>query len=260
MEKEDLLLISYAEDKMQKSQEQYIITSTNFLDEREQGILLDRFRKEECLCVLFGGYDDAQRRVMFFFPPYSGAETPGEATELLKNGDECTFARLRFVKDKFSSAGHRDYLGALMGLGIRREMIGDIIVTNEGCDILAMKSVKKFLLDNFTKAGRASLKGEEVSVSLYADEQQMISCERITAASMRLDVIVAQIYRLSRTSAAESIEKGLVFVNDAQSIKSDMRISQGDKIVLRGKGKAVVEEIGGTTKKGRIAMTVKKFL
>lgn len=260
MEKEDLLLISAAEDKMRQSQEQYVVTSTNFLDEREQGILLDRFRKEDCLYVLFGGYDEAVRRAMFFFPPYSGAETPGEAAEILKNGEDCTFVRLRFTKDKFSTAGHRDYLGALMGLGLRREMIGDIIVTADGCDVFAMKSVKKFILDNFTKAGRATLKGEEVPLSQLMNEQQKTVTERITAASMRLDVVVAQVYRISRTAASESIEKGLVFVNDSQALKCDMRISQGDKIVLRGKGKAIVEEVNGTTKKGRIALNIKKFV
>lgn len=260
MDKEDLLLISAAEDKMHQSQEQYIVTSTNFLDEREQGILLDRFRKEDCLYVLFGGYDEAQRRALFFFPPYSGAETPGEAAEILKSGEDCTFVRLRFTKDKFSAAGHRDYLGALMGLGLRREMIGDIIVTSDGCDVFAMKSVRNFILENFTKAGRATLKGEEILISQGANEQQKTVTEKITAASMRLDVIVAQIYRLSRNSASESIEKGLVFVNDSQALKCDMRLSQGDKIVLRGKGKAIVEEVSGTTKKGRIALKIKRYV
>ena len=245
---------------MRQSQEQYAVTSTNFLDEREQGILLDRFRKEDCLYVLFGGYDEAQRRALFFFPPYSGAETPMEGAELLKKGEDCTFVRLRFTKDKFSTAGHRDYLGALMGLGLRREMIGDIIVTDGGCDIFAVKSVKKFILENFTKAGRATLKGEEIPLSQQVQGSGKTETIRITAASMRLDVILAQIYRLSRNSAAESIEKGLVFVNDSQALKCDMRLSEGDKIVLRGKGKAIMEEVSGATKKGRIALNIKKFV
>lgn len=245
---------------MRQSTEQYSVTSTNFLDEREQGILLDRFRKEDCLYVLFGGYDEAQRRALFFFPPYWEAETPREAAELLKRGGDCTFVRLRFTKDKFSTAGHRDYLGALMGLGLRREMIGDIVVTDGGCDVFAMKSVKKFILENFIKAGRATLKGEEVPLSQCAIESQKTETVRITAASMRLDVVLAQVYRLSRNSASESIEKGLVFVNDAQAFKCDMRLSQGDKIVLRGKGKAVIEEVSGTTKKGRTALNIKKFV
>lgn len=260
MDKEDLLLISAAEDKLRQSREQYLVTSTNFLDEREQGILLDRFRKEDCLSVLFGGYDDSQRRALFFFPPYSKAETPGEAVEELRKGEECTFARLRFTKDRFSTAGHRDYLGALMGLGLRREMIGDIIVTDGGCDIFAMKSVKKFILENFTKAGRATLKGEEIPLSQQAQGSGKTETVRITAASMRLDVILAQVYRLSRASAAEGIDRGLVFVNDAQALKCDMRLSEGDKIVLRGKGKAIIEEVSGATKKGRIAMNIKKYI
>lgn len=245
---------------MRQSEDNYVITSTSFLDEREQGILLDKFRNRSNLSLLFGGYDDAERRALFFFPPYSEAETPSEAAEILSKGEDCTFVRLRFKKDKFSSLGHRDCLGALMGLGLRRDMIGDIIVTPDGCDIFAMKSVKKFILENFTKAGRASLKGEEIPLIIGADEKKETVIKSITAASMRLDVLVSQIYSLSRTNASLAIEKGVIFLNDRQCLKGDARVFEGDKIVYRGKGKAVIEEVSGTTKKGRMALKIKRYV
>ena len=77
---------------------------------------------------------------------------------------------------------------------------------------------------------------------------------------MRLDCLVAAVFKLSRPSAAEAIKQGLVYVNSSQLLKSDYNLKEGDKLVLRGRGKAVIGELAGHSKKGRLHLNIKKYL
>ena len=128
---------------------------------------------------------------------------------------------------------HRDYLGALMGLQIDRSVVGDILVHDEGADIIVLEDVAEFILMNFGKAGRKnlSLTREELS-----DLRQAVTEEKRGTGSV----------------ASPRIEKGLVFVNNAPCLKPERQIAEGDRITVRGLGRARVESFGGTSRKGRI--------
>ncbi|MBE6782396.1 MAG: hypothetical protein E7536_00085 [Ruminococcaceae bacterium] len=251
---EDNILLSFAHDRMSKCINDYVITSTSFLDVRQQSLVLSEFSKNhEAKTILYGGYDTAERLVAVFVPYYF---EDGLNDYFLENPDENPLTVIRFKKDSFSQAGHRDYLGALMGLGIKRETIGDISVTEKGADIVVLKSIASFIMSEMKSAGRATLHAEEIS---FSEMNYSVSSSKeitINVSSMRLDNIISACYKLSRSDSADAILSGSIFVNSLQALKCDKKVSKGDKIVFRTKGKAVIKEIAGTSKKGRIFLKI----
>ena len=172
--------------------------------------------------------------------------------------DGCPLRAVRVEKDRFSDIGHRDYLGAVMGLGLTRESVGDICVQPDGCDIIALPNAAKYIEDNLTGAGRATLKAKLIPLGEVRAPQVNIKETSITVASPRLDAVAGEIFSLSRSAAAQAIASGAVTVNDEQVLKADRRLSPKDKIVLRGKGRAILGEEFTQTKKGRVGIWVKK--
>ncbi len=251
---EDNILLSFAHDRMSKCINEYVITSTSFLDVRQQSLVLSGFSKnQEAKTMLYGGFDTAERLVAVFVPYYFEDELESYFTE---NPDENPLTVIRFTKDSFSQAGHRDYLGALMGLGIKRETVGDIIVTENGADVVVLKSVAPFILSELKSAGRATLRAEEISFSEI--ESAVSSAREITVnvSSMRLDNIISACYKLSRADSADAILSGSVFVNSLQVLKCDKKVKEGDKIVFRTKGKIILKEVAGISKKGRLFLKI----
>lgn len=247
--KEDEILLAGIEDKIRQCQENYMTTNSSFLDMRQRTLAEARCRQHAGLRYRFyGGYEDAERTVAVFLPDYA---------EL---SDDNPLALLRITQDGYRTLSHRDYLGSLMGLGIKREMIGDILVRDGGADIVIRKDMGEFLLYNYEKAGRTTLKAELVSIEEIIVPENLFEEKRATVASLRLDNLIASAFSLSRGRAAEAIEGGAVFVNGLQSEKADRQIKEGDKLVLRGKGKVLLKEVGGVTKKDRVSVMLHKYL
>lgn len=228
------------------------MTSTAFLDMRQRTEVENRFRNRGYRMVFDGGYEDAERTALVFLPDY---------IEEYDSSEDCPLALIRAGLDKKAKPlTHRDYLGALMGLGIKRECIGDILVRSDGADIFVLKEIKDFLLLNFGQAGRTCLSVSEVPLSDLKLPEQKVKTKTDTVASLRLDNILPTAFGGSRTTAASAVKAGLVFVNNLQVLKTDFRLKEGDKITLRGKGKAVLSEVGGETKKNRIYITVTVYI
>ncbi len=256
---EDGVLLSFADDRLSKCLNDYVITSTAFLDIRQQSLVLSEFANKsvEVNVFLFGGFPSAERSVALFVPYYINIDGFEDLTAyFIENPDENPLTVLRVYKDAFSTANHRDYLGSLMGLGIKRETVGDIIVTDFGADIVILKSVAAFLKSEFKSAGRASLKVEEIGFKDICSPKSNISQKVVNVSSMRIDNIISSCYNLSRTESSEAVLSGNVFVNSVQIQKCDKKVNVGDKIVFRSKGKLMLNEITGTSKKGRIFLKI----
>ena len=155
---------------------------------------------------------------------------------------------------------HRDYLGSLTGLGLKREMTGDILTREDGADIIVLDEVKDFILMNYSKAGRTTLEPEDIPLTELCIPEQKTVTVKDTVASLRLDNVIASAFSLSRGKAADAIRAGLVFVNSMQTEKVDCQVEEGSKLVLRGKGKAYLREVGGKTRKDRIFVEIERFL
>lgn len=252
--KDDQLMLAAIEDKRLQCQERSMMTHTSFLDMR-QAAEAARMLFGAGDAFLWGGYDDAERRICVFIPEYLEA---GD----VKTGEDCPLSVLRVTlpKNGGGKLSHRDYLGALLALGIDRSVTGDILVRDDGADMIVLSSMAEYLQRNYTGAGRTVFaKTEIVSIDRLDPGSQETFEKRDTVASLRLDSLAASAFNLARGKAQEAIRQGLVSVNSFPAEKPDMQIEEGSKIVLRGMGKAILSTVGGTTRKDRIAIIWTKF-
>ena len=154
----------------------------------------------------------------------------------------------------FAAPGHRDYLGAILGLGIRREWVGDILVQAHGAFVFCLPSVEPELRA-LEQVGRAGVKAAAVPLSAVPVPERRVRPVTFTVQSARLDAVVSGMFRLSRTSAAAQIRAGAVHLNYAECLRPDAPVAAGDVLSLRGAGKGAVTEVGGVSRKGRQFVT-----
>lgn len=241
---EDRMLLAGALDKWEACRMRGYQTATRFLDLRQRALVQTAIQQAGGMAetVFWGGYADAERACCLFFPDYLTAEQAAE------NGP---VALLRAEKSGNDTLTHRDYLGALMGLGLERACIGDILVHDGGAEILVLEEVADFLLLHFDKAGRKRLTLSRCPLQEICIPQVEEREGEGSVASLRLDCVLALIFSLSRGQAQEAVARGLVFVNQAPCERPDKELDAADRITLRGKGRARIVEIGGTSRKGR---------
>lgn len=257
---EDQFLFSHAQDLKIQCADNSMITNTLFLDMRQR-TLLKPLEKEQNTYVntfYYGGYSDAERVCAVFVPEFF--ETEDIFNFFAENNEENPLSLIRIDKDRFSALSHRDYLGSLMGLGIKREMLGDILVDENGCYIPCVKSIAKFISENLISVGRGTVTVSLKSFDEIGNRKENFKEISAFVASPRLDSVVSSAFSLSRTKSAEFIEKGAVFLNGIECLKPDTKLNEGDKIVLRGKGKAILASFDGESKKGRLHITIRRYI
>ena len=254
-------LISHILDLKEKSASESIITSSAFLsvDELSDVVKTQNINNKYVDVFYYGGYDEAERKIAVFVPKFYEADE-NNLVQFFAESDYSPVDLLIVKKDKFTSLSHRDYLGAIMGLGLKREVVGDIIVNDDGCSIFCLKSVSSYISENLKQAGRGSLSVRIADKNEFRIKDAEIHEIFVSVASMRLDCLVAACFKLSRPAASETIKQGSVYVNSAQMLKSDCLLKSGDKLVLRGKGKVVIGEMTGYSKKGRIHLNIKRYI
>lgn len=259
--KEDELLLAGLADKIDQCECYGMLTHSPFLDLRQGALARAYCAKCRGLSVCFyGGYEDAERVAAVFFPDYlplSAQEDP--FAWLAENEEDNPLTILRVQKDPFHTLTHRDYLGALMGLGVKRETVGDLLVRKDGCDIILLKSVAPYLRENLTQAGRARLDSTFVPVTALRRAEEKREMTPCVVASLRLDNVVSAAFSVSRTAAAEAIQKGLIFLNALPCEKTAAPVKEGDQIVFRSRGKVRLAAVGGASKKGRLHITVERY-
>lgn len=263
MNSEDKILAAKLEDKVRICSENSMITHSSFLDMRERSVAMAlRYSFSDVKVVFYGGFEDAERTVAVMLPYFIEADSTESLHKYFnENPDDCPIKIIEIKKDKFSPAlSHRDYLGALMALGIKREVTGDIVVNENGCQIAVLSSIAPFIIENMSKAGRGTLQAEVIDLSLVGNSEKPNGTdESFTVSSMRIDSVIKNAFNVSRGAAAQAIESGLVYVNDSECLKCDKKIFAGDKIVFRRKGRIIVTDCSSVSKKGRIIVKVKKF-
>lgn len=195
--------------------------------------------------VLFGGFEDAERKMVAFIPEYEDADFP--------------ICAIKITSPRIKNLSHRDFLGSLLGLGIKREKCGDIIIGEDSCHILLHSDVASFAENSLAKVGREGVHTELVPLSDIPLPQKTFKPITGTVSTLRLDAVVSLFTGKGRSRAAELVSGGLVFVNGICIQKNDMRLNDGDIISVRGKGKATVE-IGGKSKKDRIFITLNSWV
>lgn len=258
--KEEKILLAGIEDKWRQCREYYAVTSTGFLDLHQrslaENLCRELTRRDETIRYAFyGGYEEAERTVLMFLPEYIDAEN---LSELARSGP---LAGLRLHhRAGGRDLHHGDYLGSLTGLGLKRETIGDILVNEAEADVIVLEEIRTFLLTHYDKAGRTELFPESIELSELHVPKLRMKEYRDTVASLRLDNVIASAFSMSRGLAAEAIKSGIVFVNHMQADKVSMIVREGDQLVCRGRGKAILQQTGGKTRKGRTVIVLKKYI
>jgi len=247
---EERLLLGRIWDKYDQCRRRNIPTHTEFLSPQEQAAAerLLRMLGEGESFVRWGGYEGAERCRLYFLPDWQ-PEPDRESIRCLR----CTFYEAGRLT-------HRDFLGSLMGLGLTREKIGDILVGETEAHVLVSDSVADFLLQSWDAAGRTALHVEEADGAALAAPVQQVKTLRDTVSSLRLDSVLSVGFSTSRGKAAEAIAAGRVQVNWTVCQKADKLLAQGDVISVRGAGKCRLAEVGAVSKKGRVFITVERYL
>lgn len=242
---EEMLLVRVCE-KLDTAVQRDIPAATNFLSKREQMLVCEVLRGAPIR--FFGGLSTAEREISCYLPDY--------LDEDWLMGEDGPVAAVRATFFERDSLSHRDFLGALMGCGIKRETVGDIYVATGRCDFLVTRDILPYVLQNLTDAGRTRLHLEQIPLSALEAPEQKTKQIRGTVSSLRLDGVVAEGFALSRSRAAEVIAAGKTELNYTLCTKPDRLVAEGDVISVRGLGKMRLEAVGGNTKKGRISIEI----
>lgn len=269
MEQEEQYLKKHLIDLSRRAEQKNFITYSNFLNLNEISILSQSAGEFYCGYELSGGYEYAERKMAAFLPgshsfsdfPYP-LEYPISAVSLVP------------LHPKFSEElTHRDVLGALMGLGIKREMLGDIILKDNtpgnniqgentakatGAIVLCTDSISGYLIDNCHQIRYTMVRGEKISISDFTYEPSFVEKEG-TVASFRLDTIVADICKLTRSHAQKIISEGNAFINSQKILNNDYICRNGDVLSVRHYGKYIIETTDKTTRKGKIKYKYKIY-
>ncbi|MBQ5310896.1 MAG: RNA-binding protein [Oscillospiraceae bacterium] len=243
------LLISHTED-MITAAERGRMRFSAFLSEREAG-LVSRFCAYSGFSsvMLWGGYDDAQRVMAGFFPEYT-------------EPDRQSFPLTRiFIGGRMTQGlTHRDYLGALLSLGIERSLTGDIVLSDGGAYCMMTETAGELCLTELQKIGRVGVKCRVCGDDEVIERHDSFESISATVASLRLDCITGAAARLSRERSAQLIRSGLVSVQHTPVNDISHTLSEGDVLSIRGYGRFILRKAGDRTKKDRIHVLIDRYV
>jgi len=244
-QKEDDLLYARANDLIEQSGKSGNPRFMGFLNERQQH-LLELFLKKRCEHSFFGGSEQSERRLL----------AVGKAND---ENFPVSSVTIKYRVDEAVTLRHGDFLGSLMALGIKRELVGDIFCEAGVCVVFCHRDILLFILQNLTKVSKFSVSVEEgITVPLPSSQEYQEIIKSI--ASERLDCVIGALLNLGREQSSEVILTGLVTVNHLAIQKSTTKIMTGDSIAVRGHGKYKIENIDEATKKGRVRLKALKYV
>lgn len=247
---EDRVLLAKLWDKINTGIRKNIPANTCFLSPRELEMARYLFGDEPGL-TSFGGYEDAERKMLIFLPEYL------EEDSLFDNAPLVCLRATFFEEDTLS---HRDFLGALMGAGIARETVGDICVGKGCCDFFVTAEIASYVEQNFLSAGRTRVHMEQIPLREAQIPEPELKEIKDTVASLRLDSIISSGFRIGRSLAAQHIHAGKASIDGLPCDKPDKLVSEGMKISVRGLGKIKLHCVNGRTKKDRISVVIHRYI
>lgn len=246
-------LIARAEDTAQLCQKQYSPKAFGFLTPAECATIKRNFSTKDFdadLCFkFFGGYQDAERCLFLAFPEYAEETVDAEFISLIE------------IKGRdIGTLNHRDFLGGILGLGIKREKIGDILCLEDRCAVFVLSDIAEYIVTNLDKVARCGVAAQVKS--LYDIELPKRRFEEIhaTVAALRLDCVIAAALKTSRAVAAEIIRGKRVSVNWQEVCEISEKVSSGDVLSVRGAGRFRLTNEMRETRKGRISVCIEKFI
>lgn len=232
-------------DKIEIVSRNYMEESTDFLDPYERLLaqsILNKFT--DLKYTESGGLKDSERKIITIFPDYI-EEILNPDIEVLR------------VKGDLVELSHKDFLGALMNLGINRNKIGDILLHEEYTDIICKREICDFIFFNLEKVGNKNVEIRKSDVDdLVAIDLEYKEIFK-TISSLRLDTYISACYNLSRSKSIKLIKSRKVKVNWQLIDKSFTEVDEGDMISVKGFGRSILHSTGGLTKKDNIKAIIR---
>ncbi len=245
---EDKRLLARVEDALDISERRHTPHFIGFLDERQAALVGSYLSNMRAVYRLYGGHEDAERVLLGVFP--DGEEPASERFPL---------TAIAFRYGIRAELSHRDVLGSLLGLGIAREKVGDILCAEEYAVAFLHEDIASFAADSITGIGRVGVK----TVFPYDGDLPMFHrFEPIsgTIASARLDAVLKVLLGLSREKACERIREAAVQVNHKPALSASQPIRAGQILSVRGHGRFVIDDVSQTTKKGRLILQARRYV
>ncbi len=252
MNKEDLFLKSRFEELAFKSFQNNRYYFTGFLSMDEIALLKDTLpHGEGTTYCLWSGSETGERAMARF----------GNPEELMYEEDYpiCILEAAPLIEKFSDNFSHRDFLGALMNLGIEREMIGDIILHGKRAYIFAHEKMAEFLKENLVKVKHTHISVKEID-SLPVEMKNQLKEEQISVASLRIDAVLAKSHNLGRSAVLDHMREKKVFLNGRVCENPDAKVKAGDVLVLRGYGKLNVAGELYENKKGKKVVLIQKYI
>ena len=273
---EERLLLSRATELSRRGEDTAVALS--FLTPREQRLVFEEMERQKSAGRVFfwGGCIGAERRIAVFLPLwlfngefcksslfsaereefFLGILSDMGMTEIL---DEF-ISPIKLKGTKYATLSHRDYLGSLMALGIKRSVIGDICVEESGAVVFCETRTCEYVADELKSAGRDKITCERIPTDLSYRPTRQFENITSTVASPRLDGVVRALCSLSRDDAAELVTRGNCEINFFTVKEPDRRLSAGDILTVRGFGKFIIDRAEDVTRRGRIRLEARKYV
>lgn len=254
---DEKILLAQVTDKIEFSKQKERIECTDFLDMYQVSLIKNFLKKMNFEnYVLYGGFEDSERKVLIIYPEkYDIDMVQKNYSKLVK------VIRISLQEDEKGKYTHRNYLGGIVKLGMKREKVGDILVFNDGADILVKSETAESLkqeLGTLTRFENAKL--DIIDVKDLREQELKVEEVNIIVPSLRLDNFVSDLARTSRSKAVQIIDSERVFINGQSETKASKQVKLGDVITIRGKGRFVVKEFVGNTRSSRNIVKIEKYM
>lgn len=245
---EEKLFVEQVLDWQGQVLDQYRPFLSDFLDPREQAIAQTVLGQDhpDYAYAFWGGYDRAERQRLFIYPTYLEPE---------RADYELVLVEINYAK-KFNQLSHRQILGSLLGQGIDRKALGDILTDGDRWQFITSQELLSFFVQEVDRVGRA-----KVALKQNAWTDRVISQEHwqertISASSLRLDLIVAEALKLSRSKAKDLVQAKAIKQNWQVQDRVDREVAVGDTLSVRGYGRLYIDQILGQSKKGKVRLAI----
>lgn len=238
-------IIDKAESVLKHHDTQY----TDFLNPYQRKLAYSILNRLDISYYEEGGLEEAERKSIIIFPEYMNKQDIDSPIKSVKI--EGNF--------NFTSVSHRDYLGAVLGLGIKREKIGDINILKNFATVVLHREILDFVIYNLKNISRESIKIKEISLTQIEKANEEFKDIQINIASLRLDSLISGVCNISRTKSSTEISQNKVKVNWQPILNTSYEISDGDMISLRGFGRMKIISRMGKSKKGKEKITVRVY-
>lgn len=252
MQEEDMMLRRRLKDLAARSYGSNMYLYTGFLSMGEQAVFYEMEKEISYAgCMMNGGPHGCERRMLRFGSP-----------ELLGYEEEWPFSCVivePLMKKFADNLTHRDYLGALMHLGIERDVIGDIVIRDSIAYIMCTDQMTEYIVSHLDRIRHTSVRCT-ISKKMPEQAEPVFDSSELVVSSQRCDSIVAKVFNFSRSQSLTLFRSKKIFVNGRQYENNSGFLKDGDIVSVRGFGKFVFDGIQQETRKGRVRVRIRKYV